>query len=319
MLADWQRERDRAAAGVQRQPAPARPCRFLHRAARRPSPTPACRCRCSSSRSPRRRRCNARADVLEEIAALRADGATIAIDDFGTGYSNLARLRAMPLDRVKLDPSLIADIDDQREGADRRPGGDPADQGRGLRRSSPRRSRTSRRPTSCARWAATRCRAMSSPQPMPRTISSPGSRNAERGRAVGRPKPSAFVDDPLRRSAPAPRCPPTAALRRPCACVALGRPKSTTGQSSIRKRPSDVPPLVDSSGSIPVSRGSRRRPGRRARRAGSGTPRQRSCAVTRRAGRFALRRFARPCATRSAPAMQVVEADVEPRRGAARE
>ena len=49
--------------------------------------------------------------VLAEIAALRADGATIAIDDFGTGYSNLARLRSMPLDRVKLDPSLIADID----------------------------------------------------------------------------------------------------------------------------------------------------------------------------------------------------------------
>jgi EAL domain-containing protein (putative c-di-GMP-specific phosphodiesterase class I) len=49
--------------------------------------------------------------VLAEIASLRADGATIAIDDFGTGYSNLARLRAMPLDRVKLDPSLIADIE----------------------------------------------------------------------------------------------------------------------------------------------------------------------------------------------------------------
>jgi diguanylate cyclase (GGDEF)-like protein len=49
--------------------------------------------------------------VLAEIGALRADGATISIDDFGTGYSNLARLRAMPLDRVKLDPSLIADIE----------------------------------------------------------------------------------------------------------------------------------------------------------------------------------------------------------------
>jgi diguanylate cyclase (GGDEF)-like protein len=53
----------------------------------------------------------ASAGVLEEIAALRADGARIAIDDFGTGYSNLARLRSMPLDRVKLDPSLIADIE----------------------------------------------------------------------------------------------------------------------------------------------------------------------------------------------------------------
>jgi diguanylate cyclase (GGDEF)-like protein len=51
------------------------------------------------------------APVLEEIAALRADGVRITIDDFGTGYSNLARLRAMPLDRVKLDPSLIADIE----------------------------------------------------------------------------------------------------------------------------------------------------------------------------------------------------------------
>ena len=49
--------------------------------------------------------------VLEEIAALRTDGASIAIDDFGTGYSNLARLRSMPLDRVKLDPSLIADFE----------------------------------------------------------------------------------------------------------------------------------------------------------------------------------------------------------------
>ncbi len=49
--------------------------------------------------------------VLEDIAALRKDGARIAIDDFGTGYSNLARLRSMPLDRVKLDPSLIADIE----------------------------------------------------------------------------------------------------------------------------------------------------------------------------------------------------------------
>ena len=49
--------------------------------------------------------------VLDEIAALRNDGARITIDDFGTGYSNLARLRAMPLDRVKLDPSLISDIE----------------------------------------------------------------------------------------------------------------------------------------------------------------------------------------------------------------
>ena len=53
--------------------------------------------------------------VLAEIAALRRDGASIAIDDFGTGYSNIARLRSMPLDRVKLDPSLIVDIENSEK------------------------------------------------------------------------------------------------------------------------------------------------------------------------------------------------------------
>nr|WP_314447238.1 EAL domain-containing protein [uncultured Sphingomonas sp.] len=48
--------------------------------------------------------------ILEEMAELRRHGATIALDDFGTGYSNIARLRQLPIDRVKLDPSLIHDI-----------------------------------------------------------------------------------------------------------------------------------------------------------------------------------------------------------------
>lgn len=49
--------------------------------------------------------------VLSDIRSLQDDGVRISIDDFGTGYSNVARLRSMPLDRVKLDPSLICDID----------------------------------------------------------------------------------------------------------------------------------------------------------------------------------------------------------------
>ena len=54
-------------------------------------------------------RCSDR--VLAELAALRADGVSIAIDDFGTGYSNLARLKDIPLDRVKLDQSLVSEVD----------------------------------------------------------------------------------------------------------------------------------------------------------------------------------------------------------------
>jgi diguanylate cyclase (GGDEF)-like protein len=49
--------------------------------------------------------------VIAELAALRDQGVSIAIDDFGSGYSNLARIRSMPVDRVKLASSLIAGID----------------------------------------------------------------------------------------------------------------------------------------------------------------------------------------------------------------
>lgn len=51
------------------------------------------------------------AAVLAELAALRADGVLIAMDDFGTGYSNLARLKQLPLDRIKIDRTLVAEID----------------------------------------------------------------------------------------------------------------------------------------------------------------------------------------------------------------
>ncbi|HWV13003.1 MAG TPA: EAL domain-containing protein, partial [Sphingobium sp.] len=50
------------------------------------------------------------ARVLEQLSALRTDGVRIAIDDFGTGYSNLSRLKELPVDRVKIDRSLVRDI-----------------------------------------------------------------------------------------------------------------------------------------------------------------------------------------------------------------
>ena len=47
----------------------------------------------------------------EMLAALGAAGMRIAIDDFGVGYSNFSLLRQLPFDMLKLDRSLICDIE----------------------------------------------------------------------------------------------------------------------------------------------------------------------------------------------------------------
>jgi len=49
--------------------------------------------------------------VLAELAALRAEGVAITIDEFGSGYSNLARMKDLPIDRVKLAPGLTRDVE----------------------------------------------------------------------------------------------------------------------------------------------------------------------------------------------------------------
>jgi predicted signal transduction protein with EAL and GGDEF domain len=51
---------------------------------------------------------------LERIEGLRRDGVSVALDDFGTGYSNLAQLMSLPMDRLKLDRSLIDHITTDR-------------------------------------------------------------------------------------------------------------------------------------------------------------------------------------------------------------
>jgi diguanylate cyclase (GGDEF)-like protein len=54
-------------------------------------------------------------NVVEKLHQVRALGVRVSIDDFGTGYSALARLQRLPIDRVKIDKSFVADLGDGPE------------------------------------------------------------------------------------------------------------------------------------------------------------------------------------------------------------
>jgi EAL domain-containing protein (putative c-di-GMP-specific phosphodiesterase class I) len=49
--------------------------------------------------------------IIDGLRRLQQMGVAVALDDFGTGFSSLASLEQLPLDRVKLDRSLVAGID----------------------------------------------------------------------------------------------------------------------------------------------------------------------------------------------------------------
>jgi diguanylate cyclase len=49
--------------------------------------------------------------VAAELQALRADGVRIAVANFGSGGASLTRISGLPLDRVKLDPELVREVD----------------------------------------------------------------------------------------------------------------------------------------------------------------------------------------------------------------
>jgi EAL domain-containing protein (putative c-di-GMP-specific phosphodiesterase class I) len=48
--------------------------------------------------------------IAARLAVLREAGVTIAVDDFGTGYASLAYLTSLPLDALKIDRALVADL-----------------------------------------------------------------------------------------------------------------------------------------------------------------------------------------------------------------
>ena len=51
-----------------------------------------------------------RYEVARRLTRLREAGLRIAVDDFGTGYASLAYLTSLPLDAIKIDRGLIADL-----------------------------------------------------------------------------------------------------------------------------------------------------------------------------------------------------------------
>jgi EAL domain-containing protein (putative c-di-GMP-specific phosphodiesterase class I) len=51
------------------------------------------------------------AKVLHNINLLRQYGVRFCLDDFGIGYSSLNNLQQLPIDRLKLDRSLVNDLD----------------------------------------------------------------------------------------------------------------------------------------------------------------------------------------------------------------
>ena len=48
--------------------------------------------------------------VAARLAALRERGVRVAVDDFGTGYANLLYLTSLPLDSIKIDRAMVADL-----------------------------------------------------------------------------------------------------------------------------------------------------------------------------------------------------------------
>ncbi|MGC8469786.1 MAG: putative bifunctional diguanylate cyclase/phosphodiesterase, partial [Acetobacteraceae bacterium] len=49
--------------------------------------------------------------VAARMRALKRLGLRFVLDGFGTGFSSFARLRRLPIDRIKIDPTFVAEVD----------------------------------------------------------------------------------------------------------------------------------------------------------------------------------------------------------------
>ena len=60
-------------------------------------------------------RLTSRATVRENLTVLSDSGARIALDDYGTGYSNIQRLAELPIQRLKIDKSIVENVERDRK------------------------------------------------------------------------------------------------------------------------------------------------------------------------------------------------------------
>ncbi|MEW7977141.1 MAG: EAL domain-containing protein [Candidatus Sedimenticola endophacoides] len=54
-------------------------------------------------------------EAIKMLGRLHEIGIRIALDDFGTGYSSLAHLKSLPITKLKIDQSFVADLPDDAE------------------------------------------------------------------------------------------------------------------------------------------------------------------------------------------------------------